>query len=178
MTSLSDPLKTDWIESGCTPYDYDGYMICRNTGVSIMYQWIPYLLITIGEVLFSISGLNLCYEQVGKQMKASAAALWLLTSAIANLLDSILWSTLEPSIVAPNSGKVLSMTNYIWMIAGICFAAGFLQLVVAKFYVYREDRPYHAGDEEIHRETLSRHKELEENPYGEMQKTLTLSRTN
>ncbi|KAI9003925.1 POT family-domain-containing protein [Hyaloraphidium curvatum] len=167
-----------WIESNCLPYDYDGYEICRNPNVSIMWQWIPYFVMTIGEVLFSISGLNFTYEQVGSKMKASAAALWLLTSAIANLLDAVLWDSLEPMITAPGAGKVLSMTQYTWMIAGIAFAAAIGQTIIARYYVYREDRPYHQGDEQIKADTLSRRKEVEENEYFETQKAITLSRTN
>lgn len=54
--------------------------------LSGMWQIIPYFLMTCGEILFSISGLNLTYQEVGKRTKASAAALWLFSVAIGNLI--------------------------------------------------------------------------------------------
>lgn len=54
--------------------------------VSGMWQFIPYLLLTCGEILFSISGINLAYQEVGNRTKASASSMWLLTVAIGNLL--------------------------------------------------------------------------------------------
>jgi len=64
------------------PHDEERAKLCYHGSL----QFIPYLIITIGEVLFSISGLNFTYEEVGKRMKASAASLWLLMVAIGNLL--------------------------------------------------------------------------------------------
>lgn len=63
--------------------------ICIANGFSTAYFLIPYVLITIGEVLFSVSGLNFTYTEVGPRMKSSCAAIWLLTVAIGNLLVRI-----------------------------------------------------------------------------------------
>ena len=53
--------------------------------VSAAWHLLPYFLLTCGEILFSISGLNLAYQEVGKLTKASATSLWLFTVAIGNL---------------------------------------------------------------------------------------------
>ena len=62
------------------------FQVCRSKGFSTAYFLIPYVLVTIGEVLFSVSGLNFTYTEVGPRMKSSCAAIWLLTVAIGNLL--------------------------------------------------------------------------------------------
>lgn len=50
------------------------------------YQFFQYLFMSIGEVLFSISGLEFTYTQIGKQMKSTAVSLWLLTISLGNFL--------------------------------------------------------------------------------------------
>jgi hypothetical protein len=69
------------------------------------------------------------------------------------------------------------MTNLTWMIAGIAFAAGIAQLIIARYYVYREDRPYHKDDPTVMTETMRRRKEIADDGYHETQKALSLSRT-
>jgi solute carrier family 15 oligopeptide transporter 1 len=71
---------TDVLSNGLTQ------QLCISHGFSTAYFLIPYVLITIGEVLFSVSGLNFAYTEVGPRLKSSCAAIWLLTVAIGNLL--------------------------------------------------------------------------------------------
>lgn len=67
-----------------------GMRICnkQNPDKCMPGYWIlfPYIVLTFAEVMFSISGLNLTYQEVGKSMKASSASLWLLTVSIGNIL--------------------------------------------------------------------------------------------
>lgn len=51
---------------------------------------VPYFIMTVAEILFSISGLNFTYQEVGNRTKASAAALWLLMVSLGNLI--VLWN--------------------------------------------------------------------------------------
>ncbi|KAJ9055087.1 hypothetical protein DSO57_1007842 [Entomophthora muscae] len=53
---------------------------CIN-GTWQLPQWI---LLSVGEALFAPTGVEFAYTQVGRQMKASAASLWLLGIAIGN----------------------------------------------------------------------------------------------
>lgn len=50
------------------------------------WHLVPYFIMTCAEILFSISGLNLTYQEVGNRTKASAAALWLLMVSFGNLI--------------------------------------------------------------------------------------------
>ena len=81
QSHVSDTCKwTDIVSNGLTQH------ICISHGFSTAYFLIPYVLITIGEVLFSVAGLNFTYTEVGSRMKSSCAAIWLLAVAIGNLL--------------------------------------------------------------------------------------------
>lgn len=59
---------------------------------SIHMLWmIPqYIIITMGEIMFSITGLEFSYSQAPKTMKSVLQACWLLTTAFGNLLVVII----------------------------------------------------------------------------------------
>jgi dipeptide/tripeptide permease len=104
--------------------------VCYDESFSTAWFIIPYFIITTGEVLFSISGLNFTYTEVGKRMKSSCAALWLLTVAVGNLLATVLFAATED----------WDRTTYFYLVAGLCFGAAVLQLILNKYYVYKADR--------------------------------------
>lgn len=85
------------VEQTCQVTDVESngvtFKVCIAKGFSTAYFLIPYILVTIGEVLFSVSGLNFTYSEVGSRMKSSCAAIWLLTVAIGNLLVCLLGLT-------------------------------------------------------------------------------------
>lgn len=55
--------------------------------VSILWQIPQFVIITIAEILFSITGYEFAYSQAAPSMKALVQALWLLTTAVG---DSII----------------------------------------------------------------------------------------
>ncbi|KAJ3091398.1 hypothetical protein HK102_000674 [Quaeritorhiza haematococci] len=94
------------------------------------WQIIPYFVLTCGEILFSISGLNFTYNEVGKRMKASSASLWLLMVSIGNIL-------------AASLGELYSQVGpmkFLFINSGLIFAAMLIYLWARTFYVYRDDR--------------------------------------
>eukprot|EP00794_Sanderia_malayensis_P017454 gene17454-19200_t len=58
--------------------------------ISILWQIPQYIIITSGEVLFSITGLEFAYSQSPPSMKSCIMAAWLLTVSFGNLLVVIL----------------------------------------------------------------------------------------
>ena len=54
--------------------------------LSILWQTGPYLLLTLGEVMFSTTGLEFAFTQAPKMMKSTIMSFWLLTTAIGNFL--------------------------------------------------------------------------------------------
>jgi POT family proton-dependent oligopeptide transporter len=91
------------------------------------WQVIPYLLITIAEVMVSITGLEFAYTQAPKRMKSIIMGFFLLTVALGNVLVAL---------IAYAGG--LRLVNFFWLFAGLMAAAGVLFGVRAYFYVQRD----------------------------------------
>lgn len=62
------------------------YRIEGGETPSILWQLLPYFIITLGEVLVSATGLEFAYTQAPKSMKSTVTSLWLLTIALGQLL--------------------------------------------------------------------------------------------
>ena len=60
--------------------------IAGGAHLSILWQGIPYLLLTVGEVLFSATGLEFAYSQAPASMKSTVTSFWNLSSALGNFL--------------------------------------------------------------------------------------------
>jgi POT family proton-dependent oligopeptide transporter len=95
--------------------------------VSILWQAVPYVIITISEVLISITGLEFAYSQAPKSMKSTIMGFWLFTIAIGNLLVSLL----------AEFGK-LPLVQFFWVFAGLMFLAGIGFGIRAHFFVERD----------------------------------------
>merc|ERR1712061_217520 len=64
--------------------------------VHMMLLLPQYIILTCGEILFSITGLEFAYTQSPASMKAVVQALYLLTTAGGNLIDWIVVAALSP----------------------------------------------------------------------------------
>ena len=95
--------------------------------VSVWLQVAPYLLITIAEVMVSITGLEFAYTQAPRRMKSTVMGFWLLAVATGNILTGL---------VAQFGG--LSLVNFFWLFAGLMGGAALLFGVRALFYVARD----------------------------------------
>ena len=65
-----------------------------------MWQLLAYLLLTLAEVLISVTGLELAYTAAPRSLKSFVTSLWLLPVFFANLLSSQLAKT-YPNAVKP-----------------------------------------------------------------------------
>lgn len=91
------------------------------------WQIIPYLLITIAEVMVSITGLEFAYTQAPKRMKSMVMGFWLLTVAFGNVLVALL----------ARFGD-LKLAEFFWVFAGLMGGAGVLFGIRSYFYVQRD----------------------------------------
>lgn len=57
--------------------------------IHVGWQFIPYVLITLAEVLVSITGLEFAYTQAPKRMKSTVMGFWLLSVALGNVLVAL-----------------------------------------------------------------------------------------
>jgi POT family proton-dependent oligopeptide transporter len=82
--------------------------------VSVMWQIAPYFIITLAEVMVSITGLEFAYTQAPTSMKSIIMGFWLLTVTLGNVLVATIVSKFP----------ALSLTNFFWVFAGLMGVAG------------------------------------------------------
>jgi POT family proton-dependent oligopeptide transporter len=95
--------------------------------VSVAWQVVPYVLITLAEVMVSITGLEFAYTQAPRRMKSTVMGFWLFAVATGNILTGL---------VAQFGG--LALAEFFWLFAGLMAAAGVLFGARSLFYVQRD----------------------------------------
>jgi proton-dependent oligopeptide transporter, POT family len=77
---------------GAVSYIIAGYyqvVIEGGTQLNIAWQIVPYIVLTIAEILVSTTGLEFAYTQAPREMKSVVQSLWLLNSTLANVAVAI-----------------------------------------------------------------------------------------
>jgi len=64
-------------------------LVTPNT-VHIFWLLPQYIVVTIGEILFSITSMEFAYSQAPKSMKSVIQALYLMTTAVGNLITMVI----------------------------------------------------------------------------------------
>uniref|UniRef100_I3KK53 Solute carrier family 15 member 2 n=1 Tax=Oreochromis niloticus TaxID=8128 RepID=I3KK53_ORENI len=97
----------------------------KANNVHIAYQIPQYILITAGEVMFSITGLEFSYSQAPANMKSVLQAGWLLTVAFGNVIVLI---------VAEGAGleQWIEFLLFACLLLGVCIIFS----IMAHFYTY------------------------------------------
>jgi POT family proton-dependent oligopeptide transporter len=95
--------------------------------VSVWGQFLPYVLITLAEVMVSITGLEFAYTQAPRRMKSTVMGFWLLAVATGNILTGL---------VAQFGG--LALAQFFWLFAGLMAGAAVLFGIRGLFYVQRD----------------------------------------
>lgn len=120
-------LIESWIQAGQKPH--------------INWQFLAYAIMTAGEVMVSITGLEFSYTQAPPRMKSLVMSLWLLAVAAGNALTAII-----NILIQDEAGHSrISGTNYYLFFAGLMAATAAVFAVVATRYRYRA---YLQGDAE------------------------------
>jgi POT family proton-dependent oligopeptide transporter len=91
------------------------------------WQIIAYLLMTVAEVMVSITGLEFAYTQAPARMKSTIMGFWLLTVALGNVLVAFLAGF-----------KDMERVTFFWTFAVLSAIAGVLFGVRAYFYVQKD----------------------------------------
>jgi POT family proton-dependent oligopeptide transporter len=88
----------------CIAHAVAGWMATHPDGtitrVSILWQILAYISLTLAEVLISVTGLELAYTAAPRSLKSFITALWFVPIFVANLLSSQLAKT-YPNTVKP-----------------------------------------------------------------------------
>ncbi len=80
--------------------------------MNVMWQFWPYLVMTMAEVMVSITGLEFAYTQAPRAMKSTVMSLWLLTVFFGNLITAYVSAFGETMFPVASAG-------YFWFFAAL-----------------------------------------------------------
>src|SRR5689334_2713844 len=106
-----------WIDAGQKP--------------SLNWQLLAYTILTLGEAMVSITGLEFAYTQAPNSMKSSVMALWLLTVASGEGFVALVNKWIL------GGGEKVSAHQYFTFFTWLMFGAAIVFVIVASFYKYR-----------------------------------------
>ena len=120
-----------WIVVGGLQLAIDG-----GDPVTIVWQIIPYALMTFGEVLVSATGLEFAYSQAPLSMKGVITSFWYLSVTVGNLWVLLANSSVKGAAVTTYIESLgLSVTAFqMFFFAGFCLFAAFLFAMYARNY--------------------------------------------
>jgi POT family proton-dependent oligopeptide transporter len=108
-------------------------MIDGGQRPTVWWQFLAYVILTLGETMVSITGLELSYTQAPNKMKSAVMAAWLFTVSLGNAFTA----GVNFFIANPDGSSKMSDYNYYLFFAGLMLVATVLFAVVAQFYRYR-----------------------------------------
>jgi POT family proton-dependent oligopeptide transporter len=108
-------------------------MIDNGQRPTVWWQFLAYVILTAGETMVSITGLELSYTQAPNKMKSAVMAAWLFCVSLGNAFTA----GLNFIIANPDGTSKMSDYNYYLFFAGLMLAASIIFAVVANFYKYR-----------------------------------------
>ncbi|MEP7248591.1 MAG: POT family MFS transporter [Spartobacteria bacterium] len=109
---------------------YIQQMIDAGAKPSVNWQFLAYVILTLGETMVSITGLEFSYTQAPNKMKSAVMALWLFTVSMGNLF------TAAVNYFIRNADGTVKMNDqqYFLFFAVLMFVAAALFVFVATFY--------------------------------------------
>jgi POT family proton-dependent oligopeptide transporter len=94
---------------------------------SVWWQVFAYIILSAGEVLVSITGLEYAYTQSPKSMKSTMTAIWFLTVALGNVFTALV----NTSISTGGFFSKFQGADYYWLFVGIISGFIFIYLFVS-----------------------------------------------
>ena len=97
---------------------------------SVNWQFVAYIILTLGEAMVSITGLEFSYTQAPNSMKSSIMALWLLTVAAGEFFDA----RVNAWLLNPDGTKKLTDYQYFTFFTILMFVMSVVFVFVARYY--------------------------------------------
>jgi len=110
--------------------DYVSLTDIYQNGVHLGWQLIQILVVSLGEIMFSISGISFAYSQAPASMKSVMQSLWYMTIAIGNLIV----------IIVAESRFIKSQVYEYIFFAGLLGLATIVFLALSYFYKYTDEQ--------------------------------------
>jgi POT family proton-dependent oligopeptide transporter len=105
--------------------------------LSVLWQIVPYVILTTAEVLVSTTGLEFAFREAAPEMKSTIMSLWLVTIALGDLLVVGITKVFSASGPKAHAGSV--STSRFFLYAGLTFIVAILFSLVAARYRYRDE---------------------------------------
>jgi POT family proton-dependent oligopeptide transporter len=105
-----------------------------GASLCVLWQTVPYLILTAAEVLFSTTGLEFAFREAAPELKSTIMSFWLLTTAFGDLFVV----TVTKLFANPGDHAASVSTGRFLQYAGMTFVVAVLFSVVAAFYRYRD----------------------------------------
>ncbi|XP_055337141.1 solute carrier family 15 member 1-like [Paramacrobiotus metropolitanus] len=102
------------------------HTIVASSTLSIFLQLPQYFVMTVGEVLFSVSGLSFAYSQSPASMKSVLQAGWLMTVAFGNVIV----------LIISGAKLITDQASEFFLFAGLIGAFAILFAVMCRYYKY------------------------------------------
>lgn len=109
------------------------FRIAQGVSLSVLWQTVPYVILTAAEVLVSTTGLEFAFREAAPQMKSIVMSFWLLTIAFGDLFVALL-----TKLLSNGSGDAAVTPLRFLQYAGLTFVVAVLFTIVATFYRYRD----------------------------------------
>jgi proton-dependent oligopeptide transporter, POT family len=104
--------------------------------LSVMWQTVPYIILTAAEVLVSTTGLEFAFREAAPELKSTIMSFWLLTVTVGNLF--VVGITKLFSEAGKGNEAASVSTNRFLLYAGLTFVVAILFSVIAGNYKYRD----------------------------------------
>jgi len=98
--------------------------------IHILWQIVPYIILTLAEVLVSITCLEFSYTQAPNSIKSIVMSVYLLSVALGNFIVA----QVNTFNSRPDGSEYLEGANYYWLFTGMLGLASVIFCIVAKFY--------------------------------------------
>lgn len=120
------------------------FILDGGTQISVLWQFAPFLIITMSEVMISITGLEFAYTQAPYSMKSTIMSFWLLTVFFGNMLTAFI-----AKINIFDSGHFFMFFAVLMIIFAGVFA------LIAKNYVVKDYMPASQNADEARAEAVN-----------------------
>jgi len=97
---------------------------------SVNWHFLAYAILTLGEAMVSITGLEFSYTQAPNKMKSAVMALWLFTVSMGNLFTA----GVNYFIRNPDGSVKMNDRQYFLFFSVLMFVTAVIFVVVARFY--------------------------------------------
>lgn len=114
--------------------------IAAGEQITILWQTVPYIILTLAEVLVSTTGLEFAFTQAAPSMKSTIMGFWNVTVAVGNLIVIFITTAL-----GDGHGEGSVSAHRFLLYAGMTFVVAILFSLIAARYRYRDEPAAPAG---------------------------------